>query len=583
MYSHFLKYWHIYALTAIMLVAFFIRSWNLEDTLYFKMDQARDATIAMNAHNEGSGMLTLLGPRAAGTFLRLGPTFYYFQYFATLISGSVEPHVMVFPELFFSLLTISLLYYFLRQFFKRETSVLVSGLYGFSFIATQYSRFAWNPNQTPFWGLLFLLGIYKSATAENKKHAGWWLVLAAVGYGVISQLHFTALLALPVVATLFWIFFRPRKIKPYFWAIAFSVLALFYVPMLLSELTTGWDNYAQFKYALTAKSEEFPLTERIDQSLKLHGLYYSLALTSYGNVDDRVFVYAFIVLLAFALWRGYLLWKDDENQKQKAFLTLIGSWFLVFSLLYTKLAFTVLKPRFWLLVIIIPYIFLALLFEWLYRPGRKKRGRMVVAIISSLLLGANLYAVGYWYWTLDNQREGEVYVRKLVLKQNNLVGLRQMRKVAQHMVSESEKTGKQICYYTEGEYRSPYEYIFRVYHPEAKFKRISFSKDTNDTCTYFSIEHGDSTDKINLPREHEHEFSMVSRKEEGVLVVWVIERKAQAMIDELNKNKQEEKENDQEKMQVGNADENEQEEKIKKLRRKERVFWKDVFSGNYED
>lgn len=583
MNSTIIKHWHIWALAAIMLGAFFIRSWSLEDTLYFKMDQARDATIAMNAHNEGPGTLTLLGPRAAGTFLRLGPMFYYFQYISTILSGSVEPHVMVFPELFFSLLTIPLLYYFLRQFFKRETSVLTSGLYGFSFIATQYSRFAWNPNQTPFWGLLFLLGIYKSATVENKKHAGWWLVLAAVGYGVISQLHFTALLALPVVAALFWIFFRPRKIKPYFWAIAFSVLALFYVPMLLSELTTGWDNYTQFKYALTAKSEEFPLTEKIDQSLKLHGLYYSLALTSYGNIDDRVFVYAFIILLVFALWRGHILWKKDENQKQKAFLALIGSWFLVFTLLYTKLAFTVLKPRFWLLVIIIPYVFLALLFEWLYRPGRKKRGRVMVAGISILLLSANFYAVGYWYWTLDNQRESEAYVRKLVLKQNNLVGLRQMREVAQYMVNESEKTGKQICYYTEGEYRSPYEYIFRVYYPEAKFKRISFSKDANDTCTFFSIKHGGSADKINLPHEHEDEFSTVSRKEKGVSVVWVIERKPQAIIDELNQGEKEEKENDQGKIQEKNADGDEQEEEIEKPRRKERVFWKDVFSGHYEN
>jgi len=577
------KHWHIWTLAAIILVAFFVRSWSLEDTLYFKMDQARDATIAMNAHNEGPGTLTLLGPRAAGTFLRLGPMFYYFQYFSTLISGSIEPHVMVFPELFFSLLTIPLLYYFLRQLFRRETSVLISGLYGFSFIATQYSRFAWNPNQTPFWGLLFLLGIYKSVTAENKKHAGWWLVLAAIGYGVVSQLHFTALLALPVVAGLFWFFFRPRKIRLYFWAIAFSVLALFYVPMLLSELTTGWDNYTQFKYALTVKGEEFPLTEKIDQSLKLHGLYYSLALTSYGNTDDRVFKYAFIMLLAFALWRGYVLWKEDGNQKQKIFLALISSWFLVFTLLYTKLAFTVLKPRFWLLIIIIPYIFLALLFEWLYRPGRKKRGRIVVAIISILLLGANLYAVGYWYWTLDNQQEGESYVRKLVLKQNNLVGLKQMKEVAQHMINESEKTGKQICYYTEGEYRSPYEYIFRVYHPEAKFKRISFGKDTNDTCTYFSIEHGGSADKIKLPREHHHEFSMVSRKETGVLVVWIIERKPQTIIDEFNKDKQEKGENDQEKMREEGADRNDQEEEIEKPRRKERVFWKEVFNGNYED
>ena len=272
-----------------------------------------------------------------------------------------------------------------------------------------------------------------------------------------------------------------------------------------------------------------------------------------------------------------------NNQKQKAFLAVVGSWFFVFSLLYTKLSFTVLKPRFWLLVIIIPYIFLALLFEWLYRPGKKTRGRVVVAIISIFLLCANLYAVGYWYWTLDNQQEGQSYVRKLVLKQDNLVGLRQMKEVAQYMVGESERTSKQICYYTEGEYRSPYEYIFRVYHPEASFKRISFGKDTNNTCTYFSIEHGGATDEINLPRKHKHEFSMISRREVGVLIVWVIERKPQAVIDELNEDGKKEQEDDQEKSLKEDADNGEQEDEIKKPRRKERVFWKEVFSGEYED
>ncbi|MEA2007467.1 MAG: glycosyltransferase family 39 protein [Patescibacteria group bacterium] len=574
----FRKNWHIWTLVAIMLVAFFVRSWQLEETLYFKMDQARDATIAMNAYNEGPGMLTLLGPRAAGSFLRLGPVFYYFQYLSSLLFGSVEPHVMVFPNLLFSLLTIPLLYYFLRQFFLRETSVLISGLYSFSFLATQYSRFAWNPNQTPFWGLMFVLGLYKSATSENKKQAGWWLLVAAVGYGVVSQLHFTSLLALPLVAGAFWLFFRPRGIKIYFWVVALGVLSLFYAPMFISELATDWDNLNQFKYALTAKSQEYPILEKVEQSLRLHGQYHSLALTSYGNTKDSVFVWFFLFLVGFGFWRGSVLWKEGDRNK-RAFLMLIGSLFTVFGLLYTKLAFTVLKPRFWLLIVIVAYVILAMLFEWLCSPGKKKRGRVAVAVIVTFLLGANFFAVGFWYQMLASQKEGDStsYGRELVLKQKNLVGLKQMKQATAQMVKVSGKTGRKICFYTEGDYRSPYEYIIEVYFPGVEYKRISFGKDTNESCTFFSIEHGLVVTEVNLPRDHDHEFFATSRDDFGKVTIWSIEKKTE---EEISRIEQQQQDDENEKVVAKKVESNDVavEERNDKPRRKERVFWKDIWN-----
>ena len=575
MKTHFNKNWHVYALAAIMLVAFFVRTWELADTLYFKMDQARDATIAKNTFEEGPGMLPLLGPRAAGTFLRLGPVFYYFQYLSTVFSGSVEPHVMVFPEILLSLLTIPLLFYFLRQFFRRGTSVVVTGLFSLSFLVTQYARFAWNPNQTTFWGLLFLLGIYKPSIAENKNQAGWWLLAAAIGYGVVSQLHFSALLALPLVALAFWIFYRPAKIKNWFWAGAVAIMALFYTPMLLSELITDWDNATQFEYALGAKSKEYPPMEKAEQSLRLHGMYQSLALTSYGNVEDNIFIYFFIIFSALAVWRGVSLWKNEPDKKRRAFLFLVLCLFLVFGLFYTKLAFTVLKPRFWLPTIVIPYVFLSLIFEWLYRTGHKKRGRVFVALICVFLLATNLFAIGYWYDSLANQKEDERFDRKLVLKQNNLVTMKHMKSAADYMVSKSNQTGKQICFHTEGEYRSPYEYILGVYYPEAQFKRISFGKDTNETCTFFSIENNGPRDVPHLPRGHKKEFKGIESREYGVITIWETTRVAASP----------EKKQEVEVIEEGLLEEilEKEEQQDKRPRRKERVFWKDVFGGTYVD
>jgi len=59
-------------LSLVLLGAFIVRFWNFAPWLYFEADQSRDAIIVKKAFEEGPGYLPLLGPRAAGTFLRLG-------------------------------------------------------------------------------------------------------------------------------------------------------------------------------------------------------------------------------------------------------------------------------------------------------------------------------------------------------------------------------------------------------------------------------------------------------------------------------------------------------------------------------
>ncbi|MEA1926259.1 MAG: hypothetical protein U9M90_03410 [Patescibacteria group bacterium] len=574
------KNWHIWILAAIMLVAFFVRIWNLNDMLCFKMDQARDAAIIQNTFEQGPGYLPLLGPRSAGTFLRLGPVFYYFQYISTQITQSIEPVVLVYPDILFSVLAIPLFFVFLSQFFTRGTSVILSGLFGLSFIAVQYGRFAWNPNQTVFWSILFLLCVYKTAIFKNRRKAGWWLIGAAASYGVLSQLHFTALLIFPIVTLLFWMFYRPSRIKLAFWIGAFAVLTVFYIPMMLSETITGFDNMNQFKYALTHKSKELPLSEKINQSLKLHGKYYSLFLTSYGNTENRCFVYTFYAMILFALWRGHRLWKETQSKEKRAFLVLIACWFFVFSLLYTKLAFTVLKTRFWLLIIAIPYIILGLFFEWIYRVGHKKRGYIIAGIITMFLFVGNTHAIGYWYWAIINQREATEHPRNLVLKQSNLVSIKQMADAVDFIADRSNEAGKQVCYNTEGEYKSPYMYLFKLHYPLMPVKRVTFAKDTNEACVFFSIENGGVGEEPELPNSYKKYFYSIQKKQFGVVTVWEIWkdeegvnkyvelRKQQKALKKINESKEE-------NLKEDNED--------KKPRRKERVFWKDVLSGDYEE
>lgn len=599
------KNWHIWVLVGVMLMALGIRAWNIEDSIYFRMDQARDATLIKAAFEGGAGELPLLGPRAAGSFLRLGPAFYYLQFLSAKAFNSVEPYVLAFPDLVFSILTIPLFYYFLRNFFSKKVSLAVVCVFSSSFILTQYARFAWNPNSIPFWALLTLLGAYKAVAVRNSKKAGLWLLVAAFGYAIASQMHFTALLALPVIIAGFWIFNWPKQIKLKFWALALGVLAFFYIPMAISETFTDFDNSHQFLYALSTKgTDDVTLAVQLEQSLRLHAKYYSMLLTSYGNLDAKEFIFAFIFMLAFSAWRLRVMYKSEKYQTKKVFVWLVLCWFLVFAVLYSKLAMDISKPRFWLLIVFLPYIFLALLFQWFESFGYKKFGKTLIAGVASFLILANGYAIGSWYYSLSNQKEVEgSYIRNLELKQSDLIGVKQMKTVANDWIDVSEKTGKQLCYQTEREYLRPYEYIFDVYYPEKERKRIKFADDTNDSCAFVSVRHGETKGKNPIEKDHVDKFEIVTKKTYNKMVVWELQRKEEFLeetpneeqkitTEELLKEEQRVAEIEAQKEAIKitkeqeevEDDEEGEDDGPEKLPRKERVFWKHVFGGEkYEE
>jgi len=209
-------------LGCIVFLAFFVRIYNLHDWQYFKMDQGRDAQLVSHAINEGPGMLPLLGPRAGATavdngFLRLGPAYYYFQYLSGVIFNSTDPEIFAYPDLFFSLLAIILLYFFTNLYFSKNTSLLIAMMYAFSFIIIEYSRFAWNPNSLQFFVLLTFFGLLKFLNTEKIKTKLVWLVIWAMAMAIGSQLHFFGFFVLVGVSGLFILlrseFWKKKKIK----------------------------------------------------------------------------------------------------------------------------------------------------------------------------------------------------------------------------------------------------------------------------------------------------------------------------------------------------------------------------------
>ncbi len=109
--SGFLKlipFW-VWILLLIIGSGIFLRTYHFHDWLRFSPDEARDATIINNALNKKNA-LPLLGPQAGNTKFYLGPLYYQAEYVSALIFGN-SPDKLAYPDLFFSIMTIPLLFF----------------------------------------------------------------------------------------------------------------------------------------------------------------------------------------------------------------------------------------------------------------------------------------------------------------------------------------------------------------------------------------------------------------------------------------------------------------------------------------
>ena len=180
------KNYIIIALSLIILLGTFLRLYHFSDWLHFELDQSRDAKVIDLALEEGIGNLPLLGPKAAGSFLRLGPAFYYFQYLSALVFGWT-PSGMALIMVFFGIGTIPLFYFLIKRYFANRLSLALTLLFSVSLFLVMYSRFSWNPNALPFFVLLTFLSMLRSVDPEEKKK-GRWLVVFFIAL-VLSLIH----------------------------------------------------------------------------------------------------------------------------------------------------------------------------------------------------------------------------------------------------------------------------------------------------------------------------------------------------------------------------------------------------------
>lgn len=470
----------IFFLVAIVLVGFTLRAYHFSSWLHFEIDQARDAWVIDDALVGGPGELTLLGPKAGGTFLRLAPGFYYLQYLSGLLFGGTPSGIAMIVMLL-SVASVPVFYFLVRRYFVATISLLLTLLFATSAFFVMYGRFAWNPNILPFFILFGMYALLRSVDPRESR-PGRWFLAAAFSLTLATHGHFLAFLAVPTITTLFLLFKRPRfSLRA--WAAAIALVGALYLPMVLNEWKTGGANTREFFGAITEKStkEDHILIEKFIRNASEHalGALVIVAGSEKGTFPAIVFkdghfsrtcaekcdagkwygvtaallLAASVVLLVFFWWR-------EEKGKKKDFLLLCGIWLGVSFVLFTPLSYGF-APRFFLVSGMLFFILLGFLLVFMKRLLGDGRIGLLVAVSSALfLVGSNLSLLSDRFSELSQADTVAIdSPPDRILKERIRVTLEQQEEIVSMFEARYRENAFPIYMWSEPQYRRALKYL----------------------------------------------------------------------------------------------------------------------------
>jgi 4-amino-4-deoxy-L-arabinose transferase-like glycosyltransferase len=396
------RYW--FMLAAIVAVGIFLRTWNHHDWLRFNADQGRDAALVSSVA-DGTSSWPLLGPKAGGTQFKLGPAFYYFEIISAKIFGNA-PDKMAYPDLFTSILCIPLLFFFLKKYFEKYTSLALTAIFAASAYAVFYSRFAWNPNSLPFWTMLSLFALHEVISVrKNRKYL--WAIVAGAAIGVDIQLHTTMLviLTLTTMAVFVCSVIKDKKnIKYFLVVLAASLLAN--GPQLASEFQTKGKNIQAFFGGLQTKNKVGgSVIENAVQSASCFVQSNTYILSGYEISDNCSFnpgkksmdtlIFFFGALFAVGgIFIGIRDFFTEANEERRLFLGIIFVFVGITFLIFWKMA-QELSVRFYLPLIFFPFLLLGFWIRFIVKKFNFSSA--FGAAIAALLIFSNLYFVQKYF------------------------------------------------------------------------------------------------------------------------------------------------------------------------------------------
>jgi hypothetical protein len=462
-------FWIIFTIT---ILGAFLRAYHFEDWMHYQLDQARDFRVVYAAMEHGPGELPLQGPRAAGSFLRLGPLLYYLEYGSALLFGN-SPAGSIVVIYCLNVLAIPLFYLLVRRFFTWKIAAGLTGVFSVSLFLIVYSRFGWNPNLIPFFMMLFAYALLR-INDQNNKHAGWWFVLAAAALAFIANMHFVAFITAPIIAGVYFIWTRPW-IRWQYWFFGFCVFAFLNIPLIVNDVKTGGQNVQEFiDVVLDRGSDEESSHNLVDKVVKnagLHSQYYWIILTGdqlaglpelkgsdiqcgydcRNGLARGVIAFLFLIT-GVGCWFWLYIVETDSDRKN--FLRLIAVWWTVVFLVYTPLAHDI-APRFFLLNAPLMFILLGFILVAVAKENKKIAKILAVFLIGFCITSSMFFVVKYFNELSRAATDAnfEITHHDRILKEKTRITLGQMETIVDWIESKYAQNNYAVFVESQPEYK----------------------------------------------------------------------------------------------------------------------------------
>lgn len=220
-------------LVLILILATFLRFYRLPEYMTFLGDEGRDALVIKSILVDHH--IPLIGPPTSVGNIYLGPLYYYMMAVPMAIFW-LNPVAAAGMNAIIGVLTVFLVYFLSKRWFGKTAGIIASFLYTVSPVTILASRSSWNPNPAPFFAMLAIHSLYKAQKGEGLKR----FVLAGVFIGAAAQMHYLALILIPVCLVIYF------SKKPYrFSGLLSAVLSFIFImsPLILFDFRHNFLNY----------------------------------------------------------------------------------------------------------------------------------------------------------------------------------------------------------------------------------------------------------------------------------------------------------------------------------------------------
>lgn len=250
----------------ILAIAFFLRSYRINDWLFFGMDQEYEAFIIKNILSLKH--FPLIGVNASDTGLYLGPAFIYIAAIPYFLFQGNPLGGAVFASLL-GVLTSFMVYQLGKEWFSQNVGLLAGFFWAISFVSVLYDRQFWNPTPLSFLSVVILYSLTK--IIQGKKN---YLVVLALSLGLALQSHLQAVIFLPII--IFYLLKYRHKYSRNNLFIFLSILFTFQIPLILFDIRHNFTNLRALTALLTGISSSTEIiattfSERLNILTKMLG------------------------------------------------------------------------------------------------------------------------------------------------------------------------------------------------------------------------------------------------------------------------------------------------------------------------